>query len=343
VVNTFGGVIFTLVAISVVIIYNNRRIQSKKQLLMNQQDELARQNLELINSREEIAAQRDILAAQNQELKEARSIIEQQNLEIKLRNERLEDDVNERTRALSDYNEQLEQFAFISAHNLRAPVARILGLGELLKHNPDGHDQPVIVQKMIATTHELDEVVRHLNMILNIQHDSSISITAIDVAEEAQEIKHKLHEAIKISGAAFIESYAQAPVCFAMKPYFENILHTLLENAIRYRNPERSPVIRITTSVHDGYFCLEVEDNGLGIDLAQFRNKLFTLYSRFHFHVEGRGIGLYLLKTQVNALKGRIEIESTVDQGTVFRIYFIHSDPVMRRLLNQVVSETRSS
>src|SRR5690606_26281901 len=111
-----------------------------------------------------------------------------------------------------------------------------------------------------------------------------------------------------------------------VKPYLDSILYNLISNAIKYRHPERKPDIHVKAEKVDGEICISIQDNGLGIDTALFQEKLSTLYSRFHVHVEGKGIGLYLVKTQVTAIGGRIEIDSQVDVGTTFRVYF-KADP----------------
>jgi signal transduction histidine kinase len=99
-------------------------------------------------------------------------------------------------------------------------------------------------------------------------------------------------------------------------------LYNLISNAIKYRDPDRSPVIDIKTEKLADEIRLTVSDNGLGIDTSVHRDKLFTLYSRFHTHLEGKGLGLYLVKTQITAMGGRIEIESEVNKGSTFRVYF---------------------
>ena len=96
----------------------------------------------------------------------------------------------------------------------------------------------------------------------------------------------------------------------------------LISNAIKYRHQDRPPIITIQTKKTETEICLSISDNGMGIDLNAFKEKLFKLYNRFHFHIEGKGMGLYLVKTQITAIGGRIEIESEVDKGTTFKVYF---------------------
>jgi ligand-binding sensor domain-containing protein len=293
-------------------------------------EELERQNRillesqeELIQSQEEISAQRDIVSAQIVELQEARQIIEKQNKEIIVRNETLEAEVEERTRDIVEYNQQLEQFAFISAHNLRAPVARILGLGNVLdmcKNNLQ--ESQLITDKIVFTTRELDRVVRDLNTVLEVRRNSTSMIVQVNLREELSLIKVNLEKEIQDTHTTFIESFSGGDTMFTVRPYIHSILMNLVSNAIKYRHPGRRPVIAIHSEVKDDLFCLRIQDNGLGMDLGVYKDKLFMLYSRFHSHVEGKGIGLFLVKTQVSSLGGKIDVVSSPDEGTCFNLSF---------------------
>jgi len=305
------------------LLIREEEIKKQNVQLVLQRNELVTQNEELIGSQEEISAQRDLVALQNQELQAARAIIEAQNQKIQLRNETLEKEVAKRTKTLSEYNQQLEQFAFISAHNLRAPVARILGLGQLLElSSKGGHDTSDISDKIVSTTRELDRVVRDLNTILEVRKDNALTFQHVDFESELMLVKGALEKEIQESGAMLIEDFSAARDVKTVKPYLNSILTNLVSNAIKYRHENRSPIIRISTSVTDEHVCLTVNDNGSGIDLSAIRDKLFVLYSRFHLHVDGKGMGLYLIKTQITAMGGRIEVDSEIDQGTTFRVFF---------------------
>ena len=273
--------------------------------------------------------QRDVVWAQNQKLEEARKIIEQQNQEIKLRNENLEMEVQSRTKELVEYNQQLEQFAFISAHNLRAPVARLLGLGHLLdlESKDNNEETKVVSQKMVSTAKELDRVVRDLNTILEVRKNNHSIISEVKFDEELLRVKQYIEKEIEDTQCIVSADFSKAPKIRSVKPYVESVLQNLLSNAIKYRHPDRIPVITLsTTQTIDDYTCLSVSDNGLGLDTALYKDKVFTLYQRFHTHVEGKGLGLYLVKTQILALGGKIELESKVGEGTVFKVYFKKQD-----------------
>jgi signal transduction histidine kinase/uncharacterized protein YxeA len=295
-------------------------IQQQNRELQHRNNEVATQNEELTAQQEEITSQRDQLATQNEKLNEAKEIIESKNKEIENKNDILEQQVEERTKHLLEYNQQLEQFTFISAHNLRAPVARILGLGSILSYaNPE--EEKAIISKLISTTNELDTVVKDLNTILVLRKDNISVLTEIDLGEEMELIKMDLETEVIETGAIISEDFSRVSSIRTIKPYLHSILINLISNAIKYRHPGRSPFIQIKSDIIDSYVCLTVSDNGLGIDLSLYREKLFTLYSRFHNHVEGKGMGLYLVMTQVVSLGGKIEVESEIDNGTTFKIF----------------------
>jgi ligand-binding sensor domain-containing protein/signal transduction histidine kinase len=304
-------------------IRNIKQLNKKlEKLVIDRTKELQIANKDLLIREEEITSQNEKLSQQNEELNTAWKIIENQNKEILVHNQNLDQEVKERTKELVEYNRQLEQFAFIAAHNLRAPVARILGLGQILKlpqNTPD--EEKMMVSKLILTTEALDQVVRDISTILEVRKNHSLTITQINLTEELRALCQVLNTEIMATQAKIVADFSRIEHLQSVKPYVVSILLNLLTNAIKYRHPARKPYIRISSDLLDGYVCLMVKDNGLGIDLEHCHKQLFTLYKRFHPHIEGKGMGLYLVKTQVSALNGKIEVESTVDSGTTFRIY----------------------
>jgi signal transduction histidine kinase len=302
-----------------------RELREKNEQLALREQEIKAQNEMLLQVQEETFSQRDLLADQNKRLEDAHTTIERKNQEILKHNETLEQEVEKRTREIVDHNHQLEQFAFISAHNLRAPVARILGLGEILKFSRDAEEEKMIREKLIHTTQELDMVVKDLNKILEIRKDSTSVISEINLSQELALVRSTLAKEIEDTQARINENFNGVTVLHSVKAYVDSILINLVSNAIKYRNPERTPVIDIAATKGDEFICLSVRDNGLGMDLAKYEDKLFKLYSRFHTHVEGKGMGLYLVKTQVAALGGKIEAIGNEDDGMTFKV-FLPSD-----------------
>lgn len=264
----------------------------------------------------------DTIQNKNKELSSAREVIERQRDVIAVRNENLEAEVQRRTKELLDYNHQLEQFAFIASHDLRAPVASLLGLGHLLdvKHLTDA-DREEISKNMIVTARELDRVVRDLSTILEMRRSDPNLLTELNLEEEMSRVRVSLERELIESGADLQADFSAISAIRTVRPLVDSILMNLVSNAVKYRHPDRSPRIRLRTERKGGEVCLVVSDNGLGIDMDAHGDKLFSLYSRFHTHVDGKGLGLYLVKTHVLALGGRVEVQSKLGEGTTFRVF----------------------
>jgi len=299
------------------------QIQQQNEDLQAKQEEISAQNEELVQSHEEISAHRDLVAKQYQELERAKVVIDKQNLEIKQRNFNLSEEVEIRTRELLDYNKQLEQFAFVSSHNLRAPVARILGLGKVLElSGKNVSDEPIITSGLIQASKELDRIVTDLTTILDIKKGTSSVTSKVILEEELPMLLINLEKEILDTHAVVTWDFTVAPIIHTVRPYLDSIILNLVSNSIKYRNPDRTPRVHLKTELRDEAICLIVTDNGLGIDLQKHSDKLFNLYSRFHFHVDGKGLGLHIVKTQVAALGGWIEVDSKLNEGITFFIYF---------------------
>lgn len=256
-------------------------------------------------------------------IQEQQETIERQNQEMANRNETLEAEVERRTHELLEYNQQLEQFAFIASHNLRAPVASLLGLGELLDvQKLSEADRLQISHNMIQSARELDRVVRDLSTILEIRKSSHELLSVVNLEEEISLIRVNLERELIETGAVLETDFNAQPQIKTVRPLMDSILMNLISNAIKYRQPDRPPVIRLRSERRDGELCLSISDNGLGLDLETYGDKLFTLYGRFHSHVDGKGLGLYLVKTHVHAMGGRIEVDSQPGVGTRFCVFF---------------------
>jgi len=290
--------------------------------------EITTQNEEMISQSEELSAQRDILSIQNKRFQEAQRIIEKQNEEIQLKNVQLEKEVEYRTQELQNTNKeliqqnnQLEQFAFIAAHNLRAPLARILGLANVLEVTSSVVEKEGLVSKLVSSSYDLDYVIKDLNTILEIKKQTG-NFTEVHLPVVLERVMKLLERVIEETHVKITYDFEKAEEITAIAPYVESILYNLISNAIKYRDPVRNPEIHLKTTEEGEFICLSVTDNGLGIDMAQYGQNVFGLYKRFHVHVEGKGLGLYLVKTQITAMGGRVEVQSELYKGTTFFVYF---------------------
>ncbi len=293
-----------------------------------QNEEMTAYNEQLLLQQREIELHRNSLSNQNESLMEAKRVIEEQNLLIQQKNNELGIEVARQTRDLKqtnheliEQNTRLEQFAFIISHNLRAPMARLVGLSAILDLTTDAQETAEIVRLMVKSTQDLDQVIKDLTLILGVQKMNTKALSDIALEPLLQKVVATLEPEIQETKTKVTSDFTNLNDVTSLHPYMESIFYNLLSNAIKYRHPERSPVIHVKSNVVDGYSLITFEDNGLGIDIERHKENLFNLYKRFHFHTEGKGMGLYLVKTQLTALGGRIEVNSRVNEGTRFCIY----------------------
>ena len=236
-------------------------------------------------------------------------------------------DITEKVQSQEDimaHNSDLQQFTYIVSHNLRAPLANALGLVDILGAESPG--SPMFQQAQAhlqANLQHLDLVLRDMTTILTIRDQQDLlPAEAVPLAEVVEQVVEGLQEPLDQVGGA-IE--VQIPSDFrvqANRAYLHSIFLNLLSNAVKYRDAVRPLRVRVTAREEPGAGKrLEVADNGTGFDYARIGNDVFKLYQRFHPHHAGRGMGLYLVKTHVEGMGGRIEVSSQEGQGTCFTLY----------------------
>ncbi len=283
-------------------------------------------NVKLIQDKERI---NENLQKTNAELKLANAIIQNQRNELTEHNRQLEQIVQEKGRKLIDANEELikhnhelQQFSYTISHNLRAPIARLLGLTNLLsmKHYGASDEMQELVRLIKDSSLEFDGVIRDLNKIIDVRNEFYRVKEKIHFIQEFEQAKKNVGENLFTDVRLFVDFHE--PIIYTVRPILNSILYNLLSNAIKYRATQRNLELSVKTYKRDNFVVLEICDNGMGMNLDSYGKDLFGLYKRFHSHIEGRGLGLYLVKSQVESLGGRIEIQSQLNVGTTFFIYF---------------------
>ncbi|MBA3663842.1 MAG: PAS domain S-box protein [Bacteroidetes bacterium] len=221
-------------------------------------------------------------------------------------------------------NKNLEQFSYIVSHNLRSPVANILGLTNLLKSGKiTAGTMKRCIEGLILASTKLDEVIRDLNEILEVKQNITEKKEWVDLTNLASDILSNIQALILKENATIFLDFSEVPSLLTIKGYLHSIFYNLISNSIKYRQNHIAPVIEVKSQVIDNKIILLFKDNGLGIDLEKQSDKLFGLYKRFHANnAEGKGMGLYMVKVQVEAIGGTISVKSEVNKGTEFRIEF---------------------
>jgi PAS domain S-box-containing protein len=223
---------------------------------------------------------------------------------------------------LEEQNRQLDEFAHIISHNLRAPVNNIKALLNFINDSSRIGDYQLIFEKIKNVTFNISETMNELLETIRIKKNNEIERVEIRFKDILDKVIQSLEGELIESGATVTYNFNNAPKVYYSKPYLESILQNLLSNSIKYRSPNRIPEIFVSTDLVKNGIELRVQDNGLGIDMKQFGNKLFGLHKTFHENKEARGVGLFLTKTQIETLGGSITAESEVDKGTTFIIQF---------------------
>lgn len=198
----------------------------------------------------------------------------------------------------------------------------MLGLNNMLKSGVTEDEKEFILEGIASSSEKMDAVVRELNNLLNVKQYSSESMEPVYMDEVLKETKQKLKDLIVKSKAVFNIDFSAFNELFTKRSYIYNILYNLVSNSIKYRDEKRIPQIRIWTERMPGKMLLGVSDNGIGIDMNKHRDKIFLLNKRFHSTSDGMGLGLYIVKAQVDILRGTIEIDSEPGHGTTVKIVF---------------------
>ena len=223
---------------------------------------------------------------------------------------------------LQEQNRQLDEFAHIISHNLRSPVGNIQALIKLLDEKSSMEDYRTIFHKLKNVAKNLGETMNDLMDTLKAKTQSELQRVEIRFKEVLDKVVQSLEGDLIIAEASVTFDFNKAPTLNYPKAYLESIFQNLLSNAIKYRSPERKAVIHFESDINGNSVTLRVSDNGQGIDLEKFGDKLFGLHRTFHEHDQARGVGLFLVKTQIESMGGSIYAESEVGKGTTFVIRF---------------------
>lgn len=230
-------------------------------------------------------------------------------------------ELKELTQELMHSNNELQQFAYITSHNLRAPVANLISLLGLFDRSNLSERNNVFLEKMEISVERLHATLNDLNEILSSRINKADREDRLLFAEELAKVKDLISEEIRLKEVTIQSDFSKAPEIFFSRKVIHSILLNLLTNAIKYRRPGVPPIIQVFTEEDGDYIILYIKDNGLGIDMEKYGNKIFGLYQRFHDNKDGKGLGLYIIKNQVEALEGKIAVESMLNSGTMFHVF----------------------
>ncbi len=248
-------------------------------------------------------------------------ISELKNAQVELREKLMER--TEMLIQIERQKKQLEEFCHIISHNLRAPLANLLLLSDMVQDSPDMDEKLTLMGKQKPVIDFLHEIFEELVDATQIKLNHQIKKDLVVLEECLDRSLQLLQGEIMLSEASIDYDFSEIPSVYFPRIYLESVIFNLLSNAIKYRAPERPPRVRFRSYLYEGWVCIEVSDNGLGIDMKRYGDKLFKLRKTFHDHPNAKGLGLFMSKTQIEALGGTILAQSQPGEGSTFtaRLY----------------------
>ncbi len=218
-------------------------------------------------------------------------------------------------------NESLRDFTHIVSHNLRIHTANMLGILMVLEMEEPETYRNHFVQMLKSSSDNLEETIGHLNEVLDIRAKERQDLERVDLHAILEKAVTALAPTAEESEVEIVATVPPKTIVHAIPSYLDSIMHSLLSNAIKYCSPDRPSWVRIEAERTEGFTVVRVEDNGVGIDMKRHGRKLFKMYKKLHEETQSVGLGLFITRNQVEAMGGRIEVESEVDKGTLFRVY----------------------
>ena len=219
-------------------------------------------------------------------------------------------------------NNELEQFAYLTSHNLRAPVTNLRSLIKLFDKENLHEKNKLFFDKIEFSVNNFNEMLSDLNVILSARKEEVASYKTLNFGEELQHVMNSISQTAADDDLNVLHDFSKSPQVYCQQDVLRSVLLNLVTNAIKYKKMGNKPELFLQSDLSGDYIILKATDKGIGINLNKYGNRLFNPYQRLHPHIEGKGLGLYLIKTQVEKMGGKINVESVEKKGTTFTVYF---------------------
>ena len=219
-------------------------------------------------------------------------------------------------------NRELEELAYVAAHDLKAPVTNLNVLIEMIDtHSIQGDKDIELFNKLKNNIEQVYKKVFSLNDVINFKTTLKDKKELLEFKRVFKEVEQSILDQLNSTNTTLDVDFSECPEIEYPPLHLNRILHNLLTNSMKYKSPDRLLKIEVKTRKINGSVCLNVKDNGLGFDAEKQGGKVFGLFKRLHTHVEGVGVGLYIVKSIVEAHGGKIEVISRPNEGALFSIH----------------------
>ncbi|RNI29878.1 hypothetical protein EFA69_10110 [Rufibacter immobilis] len=226
-------------------------------------------------------------------------------------------------------NADLDDFVYYASRDLKGPVLNVSGLVEAIREELPPHHQELnhLFARLDDSVSSIHRKLNNLAEVSRIQKPVDPGqLGMISFAQVLEEVKGRMPEVNWDTDVSLETDFSAAPEVFLSRDNLYSLLRNLISNSIKYREPQRPLRISLSSELQAKSLVLKVQDNGIGMDLSQYGQHLFSLFRRFHDHVEGSGVGLYIIKRIMDNNRGKVEVESTLGEGTTFLLYFVNHD-----------------
>ncbi|MDX1364376.1 MAG: PAS domain-containing protein [Arenibacter latericius] len=233
-----------------------------------------------------------------------------------------EKDLRNLIKVSSEQNKKLLNFAHIISHNLRSHSANFSMLLEFLIEEKEEAERQKIFGMLTDSSNNLMETLHTLNDIVTINSESTTNKKEVDLNKQVHKTLKHLNPLLEENNATVITAIPLGTSLQVIPSYLDNMLIQIISNSIKYKKPNVRPEIKLSLSYVQNYTVLSIEDNGIGLDMKKYGEKLFGMYKTFHEHNDAKGLGLYIVKNQIEAMNGKINAQSQVNVGTTINLYF---------------------
>jgi PAS domain S-box-containing protein len=220
-------------------------------------------------------------------------------------------------------NEKLIKFTHIVSHDIRSHTSNLSMILDLFEETNDPEEQKEYFDMLKQSTNKLSDTIFYLNETVAVQSGEKNEKIKLNLKAEIEKAILGINAIILTNEAKINMQIDDKIEIIATQSYLESIIFNMLTNAIKYKSPSRNPIINIKAEKIDSQKKLTIQDNGIGIDLVKNKDKIFGMYKTFHGNPDAVGLGLFMAKNHIESMGGRIEVESELNKGTTFNMYFV--------------------
>jgi PAS domain S-box-containing protein len=232
----------------------------------------------------------------------------------------LEKELVKSNEMISEQNKLLMNFANIVSHNLGNYASGFSGLLDLLVE-ADSTTQGEIIGYLRSYSNNFTMTIDNLTEIIHVKNNGNIELMGINLYEYITKVISTISTEVNDSNAIIKNNLDNNTIILGNPAYIESILMNFFTNAIKYKHPDRIPIIEINCAVRSDEIVLTIADNGRGINLEKYGKDIFGMYKTFHGNTDARGIGLYITRYQIEAMGGHVQVESEENKGSKFIVH----------------------